>query len=48
MDFNENFKSYKNLYNVKSAADYWNNIDLSNGEDCKVMNFYKTYNEYFK
>ena len=46
--FNENFKSYKNLYNVKSAADYWNNIDLSNGEDCKVMNFYKTYNEYFK
>ena len=46
--FNNTFKNYESMYNVKSSSDYWNNIDLSKGENCTVMNFYKTYNKYFE
>ena len=46
--FKETFKNYENLYNVKSSSDYWNTIDLSTGEYCTVMNFYKTYNKFFE
>ena len=45
--FNNAFKNYESMYNVKSSSDYWNSIDLSKGENCTVMNFYKTYNKYF-
>ena len=46
--FNNTFKNYESMYNVKSSSDYWNNIDLSKGNNCTVMNFYKTYNKYFE
>ena len=45
--FNENYARYENNYQIKSNSQYWDTIDLSNGNDCTIHKFEQIYYSYF-
>lgn len=46
-EFDEQFDTFTEQHDVKSNATYWNEIDLSEGVNCKVRIFYTIYDKYF-
>ena len=45
--FQETYSQFKNENNIRFGERFWNSIDFSEGEDCKVMNFFDLYDEAF-
>lgn len=46
-EFNEQYGVFEEDNYVKSSSSYWNSIDLSKGNNCKIRCFYDIYNKYF-
>lgn len=45
--FRNEYKKFEIDNPVKLSSDFWNKIDLKEGEDCTVHNFYDLYYKYF-
>ena len=46
-EFNERFDVFEKNNSIKSTSAYWQSIDLSKGNRCKIHSFYTLYNKYF-
>ena len=46
-EFNENYNKYTEKYKIKSNSTYWREIDLQEGDECKIHKFEEIYYKYF-